>query len=109
MTEEAIRPYTAHPMTAASIGNSIGLSLTEEPLLSATRDDVIEAGCVYSMRVGVSDGIDHHAIVSAMIHVEQNDIEVYGPSQITQSWSCHPERSEGSDFEIESLPQSLKH
>ena len=76
ITEEAIHPYTAHPMTSESIGNSIGLSLTEEPRLSAIGDDVIEAGSVYTLRVGATDGIDHHAIVSAMIHVEQNDTDV---------------------------------
>jgi len=76
MTEEAIHPYTSHPITSASIGNSIGLSLTEEPRLSAPGDDVIEAGCVYTMRVGATDGLDHHALLSAMIHVQENDAEV---------------------------------
>jgi len=74
--EEAIHPYTAHPLTAASIGNSIGLSLTEEPGLSASHDDIIEAGCLYTIRVGATDELDHHAIMSAMIHVQENDSEV---------------------------------
>jgi Xaa-Pro aminopeptidase len=74
--EEAIHPYKSHPMTTASIGNSIGLSLTEEPRLLANRDDTIDAGCVYTLQIGATDGVNHHAIVSAMIYVEQNDTEV---------------------------------
>ena len=77
LAAERIKPYGFHAMTAASVGNSIGLSLEEAPLLcAADGEETLEAGCVYTLRVGVSDGREHHALVSAMIYVHHDGNEV---------------------------------
>jgi Xaa-Pro aminopeptidase len=76
LAEEKIKPYGPHPMTAGNVGNSIGCFLEEAPRLSATGDDKLETGCVYTLRVGASDGHEHHAIVSAIIAVHQQGADV---------------------------------
>jgi hypothetical protein len=45
-------------------------------LLGASNDDKLEAGCAYTLRVGASDGREHHAIASAIIaiHPQGNDV-----------------------------------
>jgi len=73
---EGIKPYGFHAMTAANVGNSIGLSLEEAPLLWADGEEELEAGSVYTLRVGVSDGREHHAFASAMIYVHHDGNEV---------------------------------
>jgi Metallopeptidase family M24 len=67
---EAIHPLRPHPVTGRVLGNSIGLGLEEQPLIAAECDDTFEAGGVYSLRLGVSDGRDH-AIASAMVAVNE--------------------------------------
>jgi Xaa-Pro aminopeptidase len=76
LAEEMIRPYRSHIMTAGNIGNSIGLSLEEEPRLLGDSEERLEAGCVYALRVGASEGQEHHAIVSAMITAQQHGNEL---------------------------------
>ena len=73
---DTIKPYREHALTMGSIGNSIGLFLEEEPRLLANSEEALESGCVYTLRVGASDGTKYHAIVSAMIAVHQqgNDL-----------------------------------
>src|SRR5262245_53577075 len=73
---DAIAPYTLHPVTAASVGNGIGLALDEAPLLAADSDATLEPGGVYTLRVGATDGRAQHAIVSAMvaIHPDGNSV-----------------------------------
>ncbi len=75
LAAETIRPYREHAMTTGNIGNAIGISLEEEPRLLADSEEVLEAGCVYTVRVGASDGQEHHAIVSAMVSVHQQGNE----------------------------------
>jgi hypothetical protein len=55
--------------------NAIGLALEEHPLIAAACEDGFEAGGVYSLRVGLSDGHDH-AIVSAMVAIRARGNEV---------------------------------
>ncbi len=76
LVEENIKPYGPHPMTAGNLGNSIGCFLEEAPQLSATGDAQLEAGCVYTLRAGASDGRDYHAIASAMISIQPQGSEV---------------------------------
>ena len=76
LAAEKIRPYNAHAITAGNIGNGIGLSLEEEPKLSSNSEDALEEGGVYALRVGVSDGQEHHGIVSAMVAVYQDQNEL---------------------------------
>jgi Xaa-Pro aminopeptidase len=73
---EKIRPYGAHAITGENIGNGIGLLLEEEPRVSANNEAVVGAGEVYALRVGASDGQEHHGIVSAIVAVHENENEV---------------------------------
>lgn len=73
---EALRPFSEHPMTARSIGNSIGVSLDEEPRLLSDSDVALQAGGAYTLRVGATDGAGCHAIVSAMVAVSEAGNEV---------------------------------
>ena len=76
LAAEKIRPYGLHSMTAGSIGNGIGLSLEEELPISTTSEETLGAGEVYTLRVGASDGQEHHGIVSAIIAVHENENEL---------------------------------
>lgn len=73
---DCIRPFNEHPMTAGSAGSAIGLSLEEEPRLSVDGEETMEDRGVYSIRIGATDGEDAHAIVSAMIAVNERGNEV---------------------------------
>jgi Xaa-Pro aminopeptidase len=67
MIEESIQPYRPHPVTehafAAAMGTGLDVPRHAEP------GDAFAAGEVYSLRVGVTDGVEQHAILSAMIGV----------------------------------------
>src|SRR4030095_3669874 len=76
LTAEKIRPYGLHAMTAGNIGNGIGLSLEEELRISTTSEETLGAGEVYTLRVGASDGQEHHGIVAAIIAVHENENEL---------------------------------
>jgi len=76
LAAERIRPYDSHTINAGNIGNGMGLSLEEEPKLSPNNEEGLEAGGVYTLRVGVSDRQEHHGIVSAMVAVHQDGNEV---------------------------------
>ncbi len=76
LAEEKIKPYRLHPMSAANVGNSIGCFLEEAPQLSQTGDETLEAGCVYTVRVGASDGRERHAMASAMVSIRQHGGDV---------------------------------
>lgn len=71
----AIKPYSLHPMIGGSIGNGIGLSIEEAPRLDANGDAKLEAGAVYTLGVGATDG-KQHAMLSAMILVGETGSEV---------------------------------
>jgi Xaa-Pro aminopeptidase len=76
---EAAQPMMPHPLTARLTGNGIGLALEEGPLIALGSEDVLGAEGVYSLRVGLSGG-DGHAIVSAMVAVNEQGNEVLWPS-----------------------------
>ena len=76
LVAEAIKPYRAHQITGGSIGNGMGLSIEEEPDISPNHEDTLEAGSVYTLRVGASDGRQEHGIVSAMVVVQTRGSEV---------------------------------
>ena len=75
LAAEKIRPYGPHAISGENIGNGIGLLLEEEPRFTANNGAVL-AGEVYALRVGVSDGQEHHCIVSAMVAVHQDRSEL---------------------------------
>jgi Xaa-Pro aminopeptidase len=66
-----------HPLTKETVGNSIGLSLDEVPLLSRDCDSVLEADAVYSFRTGLFSGAG--AVVSTMALVTEHGPEVLWP------------------------------
>ena len=70
-------PYRVHPVTQGALVSPIGLSL-ETP-----RDRRrFEPGEVYSVRAGLTDGAEQHAILSAMIAVRDDGNEVLWRSAI---------------------------
>jgi hypothetical protein len=79
----AAEPYRRHPVTESAFANAIGLALEAPPYtdLGAT----FEAGEVYWLRAGVTDGEDQHNIVSAMVAVHENGVEVLWPPHLQAS------------------------
>jgi Xaa-Pro aminopeptidase len=77
IARDSTGPYGGHPLTGDQVGNGIGLALDEGPYLAANADGKLEAGGVYSMRVGASDGGQNHAIASAMVAVTAGGSEVF--------------------------------
>ena len=71
---DARDPYRAHPVTERAFAAPIGLALEEPPYTAVP--EVFEAGEVYSLRIGLTDGADQHAIVSAMIAVGEKGNEM---------------------------------
>jgi hypothetical protein len=63
-------PYRHHPVTQGATVNAMGLSLNAPP------PTVFEPGEVYSVRAGLTDGADQHAILSAMIAVRDDGTDV---------------------------------
>ena len=63
-------PYRQHPVIEGALTTPIGLSLDAPATAS------FEPGEVYSVRAGLTDGADQHAILSAMIAVRDDDAEV---------------------------------
>jgi Xaa-Pro aminopeptidase len=60
-----------HPLLKGELGNAVGVSLDEEPRLSAASDARLEAGAVYSVRAAAGD-----AIASAIVAVTERGSEV---------------------------------
>lgn len=69
-------PYRAHPVTEGAHVSPIGLSL-DAPAMES-----FEPGEVYSVRAGLTDGADQHAILSAMIAVRDDGTEVLWRSAV---------------------------
>jgi hypothetical protein len=63
-------PYRLHPVTQGAITSAIGLTL------DAPVPTILESGEVYSVRVGLTDGANQHAIVSAMIALSDEGSKV---------------------------------
>jgi Xaa-Pro aminopeptidase len=79
-----IAPLRAHPVTARLQGNAIGLALEEHPLIAPESEDTFEASGIYSLRVGIADENDH-AIVSAMIAVQDGGCDVLWPAPLPET------------------------
>jgi Xaa-Pro aminopeptidase len=71
----AIKPYSPHPITAGAVGNGIGMAIEEAPRLEANGDAALEAGGVYTLCAGATDG-KQHAMLSAMVHVTGSGAEI---------------------------------
>lgn len=66
----AASPYRHHPVVESAPVSAMGLALDAPP------PTVLEQGDVYSVRVGLTDGADQHAIVSAMIAVREGGCDM---------------------------------
>jgi hypothetical protein len=69
-------PYRQHPVTQGALLSPVGLSLDARPTINFEPDEV------YSVRAGLTDGADQHAILSAMIAVRDNGTDVLWRSGI---------------------------
>ena len=67
---------SAHPVLGGSVGQPIGLSLSEQPELRANTAVILEPGRVYSLRVGAADDSAGSALLSAIIHVGEDGVEI---------------------------------
>ena len=63
-------------MTCASLGNGIGLRLSEPPLLGPGNSAAMVEDGTYSLRVGLSEGRRNHALVSAMVTLGAGGAEI---------------------------------
>jgi Xaa-Pro aminopeptidase len=77
-----IGPLSPHAATAQSIGNGIGLSLEERPILTETNLDQLEEDGVYSLRLGATGKDDDNAILSLMILAKATGVEVLWPPEL---------------------------
>lgn len=59
-----------------SLGNGIGLSLCEEPTLSAGSDFVFREGMTLALHVGLTDNGTNHGLASEVVVVGKNGCEV---------------------------------
>jgi hypothetical protein len=69
-------PYRQHSVTQGAIVSTIGLSLDEAASAN------FESGEVYSVRAGLTNGADQHAIISGMIAIRDSDADVLWRSGI---------------------------
>ncbi len=70
----AAKPHRPHPVTERALASRIGLALEEPPYTDA--GTTFEAGEFYSIRVGITNDIDAHAIVSAMIRIRDDGFDM---------------------------------
>jgi hypothetical protein len=68
------RPYCIHPVTEDAFATSLGITLEEPPFTSLGA--TFEAGEVHSLKIGLTDGAEQHAVVSAMIAVREGGSDV---------------------------------
>ena len=69
------QPYQCHPVTEGLFANSIGIALEEPPYTDI--DATFDTAEVYSLKVGLTDGAEQHAIVSAMVAVREGGNDAY--------------------------------
>ena len=74
--ESAIAPFAAHPITAGSVGYSVGLTREQDPHLTASANVELTDGGIYSLRVGTTDPKSGHALLSAMVQIDGDGNEV---------------------------------
>jgi hypothetical protein len=68
------RPYQMHPVTERAIISRLGLALEEPPHTNPGMS--FENGDIYSVRVGITNGADEHAIVSAVVRVREGSTDM---------------------------------
>jgi Xaa-Pro aminopeptidase len=73
-------PYKFHPLIQSSIGNGIGLSFEESPMLGRDEKSRLEDGGVYTLRWGAMGEGSDNAVVSAMVAVNGPGMEVMWPA-----------------------------
>jgi Xaa-Pro aminopeptidase len=78
--ELLLPPYKFHPLVHSSIGNGIGLSFEEPPILDATENFALEEAGVYTLRCGAMGEGPDNAIVSAMVAVNGAGAEALWPA-----------------------------
>ncbi|SRR6266700_1195269 len=76
MIAARIHPYGPHPLTARAFARRMGLALEEPPATDIGTS--FEDGEVYSVRVGVTDGMKGHVICSQMINVREGGGDGFG-------------------------------
>lgn len=76
MIAAGIAPHRSHPVTVRAT-NAIGLALEEPPYSDV--GGTFAVGEVYSLKVGLTDGANEHAIVSAMMAVRDDGSELLWP------------------------------
>jgi len=72
-------PYQCHPVTTGALANSFGLALEETRCTDI--GTTFEAGEVYSLKIGVTDGAYQHAITSAMIALREDGSDILWKSE----------------------------
>jgi Xaa-Pro aminopeptidase len=73
---EHLPPYKFDPLLESAIGNGIGLSLEESPILSRDEHTRLEEGGVYTLRCGALGEGSDNAVASAMFAVHAKGIDV---------------------------------
>jgi hypothetical protein len=68
------RPYGTHPVIERAVISRLGLTLEEPPHTNPGIS--FEAGDIYSVRAGLTNGADEHAIVSAMVRVREGGTDM---------------------------------
>jgi Xaa-Pro aminopeptidase len=81
--ERHLAPYLLHPWLERALGNGMGLSLEEAPMLGSDQHSKLEEGGVYTLRCGALGEGSDNAVVSAMVSVNQtgNDVLWLGAQQ----------------------------
>ncbi len=66
----------AHPVLGGCLGHRIGLSLAEPPDLKPEGEAVLEPGGIYTLRVGTADPERGCALLSAMVCIGEDRVEI---------------------------------
>jgi riboflavin biosynthesis pyrimidine reductase len=70
-----VRPYQMHPVTERAIISRLGLALEEPP--HTNPGITFDHGDIYSVRVGVTNGSNEHAIMSAIVRVREGGTDMH--------------------------------
>jgi Xaa-Pro aminopeptidase len=73
-------PYNFHPLIRGAIGNGIGLSFEESPVLGRDEKATLEEGGVYTLRCGAMGEGSDNAITSAIVAVNKTGVDVLWPA-----------------------------
>jgi Xaa-Pro aminopeptidase len=78
-TAALLAPYNFHPIVSGAIGNGIGLSFEESPVLGCDEKAALEEGGVYTLRCGAMGEGSDNAIASAMVTASSAGVEILWP------------------------------